>query len=104
MRRTPASPAVAAVVVLAAGQGTRMRSTTPKVLHTLGGRSLLGHVLAAAEPLGAGLRERGHDVEVADRTWSSAQAIVIDPESGLHLGGSDPRSDGAALGYTPKQP
>jgi bifunctional UDP-N-acetylglucosamine pyrophosphorylase / glucosamine-1-phosphate N-acetyltransferase len=43
-----ASPAVAAVVVLAAGQGTRMRSATPKVLHTLGGRSLLGHVLAAA--------------------------------------------------------
>jgi len=47
-------PAVAAVVVLAAGQGTRMRSSTPKVLHTLGGRSLLGHVLAATEPLRAG--------------------------------------------------
>jgi bifunctional UDP-N-acetylglucosamine pyrophosphorylase/glucosamine-1-phosphate N-acetyltransferase len=45
---------VAAVVVLAAGQGTRMRSATPKVLHTLGGRSLLGHVLAACEPLNAG--------------------------------------------------
>jgi bifunctional UDP-N-acetylglucosamine pyrophosphorylase/glucosamine-1-phosphate N-acetyltransferase len=45
---------VAAVVVLAAGQGTRMRSATPKVLHTLGGRSLLGHVLAAVEPLNAG--------------------------------------------------
>jgi bifunctional UDP-N-acetylglucosamine pyrophosphorylase / glucosamine-1-phosphate N-acetyltransferase len=45
---------VAAVVVLAAGQGTRMRSSTPKVLHALGGRSLLGHVLAAAEPLRAG--------------------------------------------------
>jgi bifunctional UDP-N-acetylglucosamine pyrophosphorylase/glucosamine-1-phosphate N-acetyltransferase len=44
---------VAAVVVLAAGQGTRMRSRTPKVLHALGGRSMLGHVLAAAEPLGA---------------------------------------------------
>ena len=41
-------------LVLAAGEGTRMRSSTPKVLHTLGGRSLLGHVLAAAEPLGAG--------------------------------------------------
>jgi bifunctional UDP-N-acetylglucosamine pyrophosphorylase / glucosamine-1-phosphate N-acetyltransferase len=55
----PAAPpasqsAVAAVVVLAAGQGTRMRSATPKVLHSLGGRSLLGHVLAAAEPLNAG--------------------------------------------------
>ena len=45
---------VAAVVVLAAGQGTRMRSSTPKVLHALGGRSMLGHVLAAVEPLGAG--------------------------------------------------
>ena len=44
---------VAAVVVLAAGQGTRMRSATPKVLHALGGRSMLGHVLAAAGPLRA---------------------------------------------------
>ncbi|MGB0189677.1 MAG: NTP transferase domain-containing protein, partial [Nocardioides sp.] len=35
------------VVVLAAGGGTRMRSKTPKMLHALGGRSLLGHVLAA---------------------------------------------------------
>ena len=51
---TAGGSAVAAVVVLAAGQGTRMRSATPKVLHTLGGRSLLGHVLAAAEPLRAG--------------------------------------------------
>ena len=41
------TPPVAAVVVLAAGQGTRMRSSTPKVLHSLGGRSMLGHVLAA---------------------------------------------------------
>jgi bifunctional UDP-N-acetylglucosamine pyrophosphorylase/glucosamine-1-phosphate N-acetyltransferase len=46
--------AIAAVVVLAAGQGTRMRSATPKVLHTLGGRSMLGHVLRATESLGAG--------------------------------------------------
>ena len=44
---------IAAVVVLAAGQGTRMRSATPKVLHALGGRSMLGHVLAATAPLAA---------------------------------------------------
>lgn len=44
---------VAAVVVLAAGTGTRMRSATPKVLHRMCGRTLLGHVLAAVEPLGA---------------------------------------------------
>ncbi|MET0456752.1 MAG: NTP transferase domain-containing protein, partial [Mycobacterium sp.] len=34
-----------AVIVLAAGAGTRMRSDTPKVLHTLGGRSMLAHAL-----------------------------------------------------------
>ena len=42
-----------AVVVLAAGEGTRMRSAVPKVLHEVAGRSLLGHVLAAVGPLGA---------------------------------------------------
>ena len=40
-----------AVVILAAGEGTRMKSETPKVLHRIGGRSLLGHVLAAVAPL-----------------------------------------------------
>jgi bifunctional UDP-N-acetylglucosamine pyrophosphorylase/glucosamine-1-phosphate N-acetyltransferase len=37
-----------AVVVLAAGEGTRMRSALPKVLHPLAGRSLLGHALTTA--------------------------------------------------------
>jgi bifunctional UDP-N-acetylglucosamine pyrophosphorylase/glucosamine-1-phosphate N-acetyltransferase len=41
------------VVVLAAGEGKRMRSALPKVLHPLLGRTLLGHVLAAAAPLAA---------------------------------------------------
>jgi bifunctional UDP-N-acetylglucosamine pyrophosphorylase/glucosamine-1-phosphate N-acetyltransferase len=40
-----------AVVVLAAGQGTRMRSQTAKVLHELSGIPLLGHVLATASAL-----------------------------------------------------
>jgi bifunctional UDP-N-acetylglucosamine pyrophosphorylase / glucosamine-1-phosphate N-acetyltransferase len=35
-------------IVLAAGEGTRMRSALPKVLHAIAGRSLLAHVLAAA--------------------------------------------------------
>ena len=38
----------AAVIVLAAGEGTRMKSATPKVLHSIGGRTLLGHAIAAA--------------------------------------------------------
>lgn len=41
----------AAVLVLAAGAGTRMRSDTPKVLHTLGGRSMLAHALHAVAKL-----------------------------------------------------
>ena len=79
-----APPAVAAVVVLAAGQGTRMRSSVPKVLHTLGGRSLLGHVLAAASAVtttatvvvvGAGREQvEEHLAEVAPGARTAVQA------------------------------
>ncbi|MBL0885567.1 bifunctional UDP-N-acetylglucosamine diphosphorylase/glucosamine-1-phosphate N-acetyltransferase GlmU [Myceligenerans indicum] len=41
----------AAVVVLAAGQGTRMKSRLPKVLHPVGGRPMVGHAIAAAREL-----------------------------------------------------
>lgn len=43
-------PAVAAVI-LAAGRGTRMKSRTPKVLHEIGGRSMLAHAIATASAL-----------------------------------------------------
>ena len=41
------------VVALAAGKGVRMCSSLPKVLHPIGGRSLLAHALAGAASLGA---------------------------------------------------
>ena len=41
----------AAVIVLAAGEGTRMKSSTPKTLHQVCGRTMLGHALAAASEL-----------------------------------------------------
>jgi bifunctional UDP-N-acetylglucosamine pyrophosphorylase / glucosamine-1-phosphate N-acetyltransferase len=41
------------VIALAAGEGTRMRSARPKVLHSVAGRSLIGHVLAAVSEFGA---------------------------------------------------
>ncbi|WP_342800308.1 bifunctional UDP-N-acetylglucosamine diphosphorylase/glucosamine-1-phosphate N-acetyltransferase GlmU [Nocardia sp. No.11] len=44
-------PPQTAVVVLAAGAGTRMRSKTPKVLHPLAGRSMLSHALHAADEI-----------------------------------------------------
>ena len=39
------------VVILAAGEGTRMKSNTPKVLHSIAGRTLVGHVLNAVSAL-----------------------------------------------------
>ncbi|GAA4247395.1 bifunctional UDP-N-acetylglucosamine diphosphorylase/glucosamine-1-phosphate N-acetyltransferase GlmU [Dactylosporangium darangshiense] len=52
MRRTDTveERCVRNVIILAAGEGKRMKSSVPKVLHPLLGRTLLGHVLAAAEP------------------------------------------------------
>lgn len=41
------------ILILAAGRGTRMRSTLPKVLHKLAGRPLIKHVVDAAHELGA---------------------------------------------------
>ncbi|MEJ5946323.1 bifunctional UDP-N-acetylglucosamine diphosphorylase/glucosamine-1-phosphate N-acetyltransferase GlmU [Pseudokineococcus basanitobsidens] len=77
------SPRPSAVVVLAAGGGTRMRSALPKVLHPLAGRTLLGHALAAArgadpqrlvvvvrherDRVAAAAREADADVLVADQ-------------------------------------
>ncbi|HXK22399.1 MAG TPA: gamma-glutamyltransferase [Myxococcota bacterium] len=48
-----------------------------------------------------GLRARGHVVRVDEREWSAAEAILIDPKTGWHTGGADPRSDGLALGLDP---
>jgi bifunctional UDP-N-acetylglucosamine pyrophosphorylase / glucosamine-1-phosphate N-acetyltransferase len=48
--RTPARTCLA--IVLAAGEGTRMRSARPKVLHAVAGRSLLSHVLSAVSDAG----------------------------------------------------
>ncbi len=45
-------PAPFAAIVLAAGQGTRMKSRLPKVMHRLANRPMILHVLAALEPLG----------------------------------------------------
>ncbi|MFC4033765.1 bifunctional UDP-N-acetylglucosamine diphosphorylase/glucosamine-1-phosphate N-acetyltransferase GlmU [Streptomyces polygonati] len=68
----------AAVVILAAGEGTRMKSATPKVLHTLCGRSLVGHVVAASRAL-----EPEHLVVVVGH----AREQVTE-----HLSGLDPRA------------
>src|SRR5262249_45681430 len=57
-------------IVLAAGEGTRMRSARPKVLHPLAGRSLLAHVVGAIGQAGvtatAGVIGHGEDAVAAE--------------------------------------
>ncbi|MDM8083269.1 bifunctional UDP-N-acetylglucosamine diphosphorylase/glucosamine-1-phosphate N-acetyltransferase GlmU [Cellulomonas cellasea] len=72
------TPRPAAVIVLAAGEGTRMRSATPKVLHTLAGRSMLGHALTAARELDPG---RVAVVVRHERELVAAHAREVDPQA-----------------------
>ena len=69
-----------AVIVLAAGKGTRMKSDMPKVLHKIAGRSMIGHVLAALEPLAPERRvvviSPGQD-DVAAEVTGGAEAVEI---------------------------
>ena len=64
------------VVIMAAGQGTRMKSTRPKVLHTLGGRHLLQHVLDAAAALGETrtIVVTGHGADEVEQKRAGARA------------------------------
>ncbi len=67
-----------AAVVLAAGQGTRMRSRLPKVLHPLAGRSMLDHVLASLAA--AGIEQlvvvTGHDADQVEAALDSGVPSV----------------------------
>lgn len=71
------------VVVLAAGEGTRMQSALPKVLHIAAGRSLLGHVLHVASALQAArtvvvLAES--TVEQVRASFGARYEYVVQPE------------------------
>ena len=78
------SPRPAAVVVLAAGEGTRMRSATPKVLHTLAGRSLVGHTLVAARALDPGrlvvVVRHGREAVAAHVQQIDPAAVLVDQD------------------------
>ena len=68
----------AAVIVLAAGEGTRMKSSTPKVLHRIGGRTLVGHAIAAARAVAP---EHLAVVVRHERDLVAAHVAEVDPEA-----------------------
>ena len=69
-----------AVVLLAAGSGTRMRSKTMKVLHPICGRSMIGHVIAAAQAV----RPR-HLVTVVGNARDQVEPHVLEQAPGALL-------------------
>ena len=75
-------------VILAAGKGTRMRSSLPKVLHKLSGRSMLGHVVAAVESLGKAKKiiVTGHGAEQVEQQFKSPTTIFTQQKEQLGTG------------------
>lgn len=74
-----------AAIVLAAGQGTRMRSRIPKVLHPLAGRPMVDHVLAALSDAGVTrpVVVIGHGAEaVGAALGDRATTVLQDPQRG----------------------
>ena len=94
---------VQTVIVLAAGEGTRMKSATPKVLHSVAGRSLLGHVLHAVNHLNptelrivVGSGREAVEAHIAD---ISPKATTVFQE---HRGGTGHAAQLALAGKAPK--
>lgn len=70
------------VIILAAGEGTRMKSALPKVMHKVAGRSMVGHVLETAKAAGA--------AEIAvvigpDHDQVAAEARRLAPEASVFV-------------------
>ena len=76
------------IVILAAGQGTRMKSQYPKVLHSLGGKPLLGHVIDTARSLNPAkiIVVYGHGGEQVPAALGSDDIIWIEQAEQLGTG------------------
>jgi bifunctional UDP-N-acetylglucosamine pyrophosphorylase/glucosamine-1-phosphate N-acetyltransferase len=75
-----------AIVILAAGKGTRLKSSLAKVLHRAGGRTLVGHIVRSCEPLKARatLVVVGHQAEQVASVVEPLEAVTVlqQPQNG----------------------
>ena len=76
------------VIILAAGKGTRMRSSLPKVLQPLAGRPLLGHVIETAQKLQADniITIYGHGGELVQHEFAKEQVQWVEQAEQLGTG------------------
>ncbi len=76
------------IIILAAGQGTRMRSSLPKVLHNLAGKPLLGHVIDTAKKLEPAAIHvvYGHGGELVKESISEPQINWVEQAQQLGTG------------------
>ena len=73
-----------AAIVLAAGEGTRMKSALPKILHEIAGRPMVGHVLAALAPLSPAetVVVLGPGQDKVAKTVAPAKTVIQHPPRG----------------------
>jgi gamma-glutamyltranspeptidase/glutathione hydrolase len=78
------------------GMDVQQAGEAPRFRHS-GGEVLLESAFTAS--VRSALAEKGHHVASAVDAWGGYQGILIDPRSGVLMGGSDPRKDGLAMGW-----
>jgi len=78
------------------GMNLQEAGEAPRFRHSAAGLALESLIPADAR---AGLTARGHSLVTQIGIFGGFQGIIVDPATGIYLGGSDPRKDGLAIGY-----